>query len=76
MHICILLTDHFGINPNEFLQLAGWPVLKAFDVNSLTDETLPIEAIEVARSVARISDPGTRKEVAEAVQILLWKYFD
>jgi hypothetical protein len=76
MHICILLADHFRINPNEFLQLAGWPVLKAFSVNSLSDEKLPIESIEVARSVARITDPGTRKEVAEAVLTLLRKYVD
>ena len=23
MHACILLADHFGVNPNEFLQLAN-----------------------------------------------------
>jgi transcriptional regulator with XRE-family HTH domain len=76
MHVCILLADHFGINPNEFLELAGWPVLKAFEVGSLSDERLPVESIEVAKSVARIADPGTRKEVSEAVLTLLKRYFD
>jgi hypothetical protein len=75
MHICILLADHFGINPNEFLQLAGWPVLKVFDIHTESAENLPPEAVEVALDVARIPDPGTRKEVAEAIRILLKKYF-
>jgi lambda repressor-like predicted transcriptional regulator len=76
MHVCILLADHFGINPNEFLEMAGWPTLKAFNMSSLSDETLPPESVEVAKSLGRISDPGTRKEVAEAIQILLRKYFE
>jgi hypothetical protein len=76
MHVCILLADHFGINPNMFLQMAGWPSLKAFDVSSLSEENLPSESVEIAKSLARISDPGTRKEVAEAIQILLRKYFE
>jgi hypothetical protein len=25
MPVCILLADHWGINPNELLMLAGWP---------------------------------------------------
>lgn len=29
---CILLANYFGINPNEFLQLSGWPTLKVFEV--------------------------------------------
>lgn len=75
MHICILLADHFGVNPNEFLQLAGWPTLKAFDIRSASAENLPSEAVDVAMDVARIPDPGTRKQVAEAIRILLMKYF-
>jgi hypothetical protein len=76
MHICILLADHFGINPNEFLLLAGWPTLKAFDMASLSDENLPIEAMEVAKNMAKIPEPGTRKEVADAILTLLRRYFD
>ena len=76
MHICILMADHFGVNPNEFLQLAGWPVLKAFDIHAASAENLPPEAVEVAMDVARIPDPGTRKQVAEAIRTLLAKYFE
>ena len=74
MHICILLADHFGINPNEFLTLAGWPALKAFDVRSVTQENLPPEAVDVALAVAKIADPGARKEVATAILTLVRKY--
>jgi len=75
MHVCILLADHFGINPNEFLQMAGWPTLRSFEVSSVTTENLPPEATEVAMAVAKISEPGVRKEVTDAVLILLKKYF-
>lgn len=75
MHVCILLADHFGINPNELLELAGWPRLKAFDIQTGSAENLPIEAVDVAFDIAKISDPGVRKEVALAIRTLLKKYF-
>ncbi|WP_322507712.1 helix-turn-helix transcriptional regulator [Anaerolinea sp.] len=73
---CILLADHFGVNPNEFLELAGLPKLKIFDVQDAQTEHLPVEAIEVARDIARIKDPGIRRQVAEAIRTLLAKYFE
>jgi len=75
MTYCILLADYFDINPNEFLQLADWPTLKAFDIQRASAENLPPEAVDVALDIAKIPDPGTRKEVAKAVRILLKKYF-
>jgi transcriptional regulator with XRE-family HTH domain len=75
MHICILLADHFGVNPNEILRLAGWPTLKAFDVNIVDAVNLPPEATEVALAVAKISEPGVRREVTDAILILMKKYF-
>lgn len=76
MHVCILLADHFGINPNELLILAGWPTLKAFDIHTESAENLPPEAVEVAKEIARIPNPGTRKTVAEAILTLVKKYFE
>jgi hypothetical protein len=76
MHVCILLADHFGINPNEMLQLAGWPTLKAFDIHTESAENLPPEAVDVAKEIARIPNPGTRKTVAEAILTLVRKYLD
>ena len=49
MHICILLADHFGVNPNEILRLAGWPTLKAFDVSIVDVVNLPPETNELVR---------------------------
>ena len=73
---CILLADHYGVNPNEFLELAGWPLLKAFNVRSAGSEMLPPEAVEVALALAKIINPGTRKEVAQAILTLVRKYFE
>lgn len=76
MHICILMADHFDVNPNEFLELAGWPTLKAFDIRTASAENLPAEAVDVAVEIARIPNPGTRKAVAEAILTLVKKYFE
>lgn len=76
MTYCILLADYFDINPNELLQLADWPTLNAFDIARASAENLPPEAVDVALDIAKIPDPGTRKEVAKAVRVLLKKYFN
>ena len=76
MHITILLADHFGVNPNEFLELAGWPTLKVFDVSSVDTDNLPPEATEVALAIAKIPDPGTRSVVTDAILTLLNKYLE
>jgi hypothetical protein len=39
MTYCILLADYFGVSPNEFLQLAGWPPLKVFDIKRASIDT-------------------------------------
>jgi hypothetical protein len=72
----ILLADHFGVNPNEFLEMAGWPTLKTFDVQAINSEQLPSEAVEVAVALAKIPNPGTRKEIVSAILILVKKYFE
>ncbi len=74
LHTCILLADHFGVNPNEFLELAGHPRLNVFDVRSVTTERLPTEVVDVALDLARIPNPGTRREVAHAIRTLLKQY--
>ncbi len=76
MTYCILLANYFDINPNEFLQLAGWPTLKVFDIERASVDNLPPEAVDVALDIAKISDPRTRKQVSEAVRVLLKKYFN
>lgn len=73
---CILLADHYGVNPNEFLELAGWPTLKVFDIKKVDSDRLPPEAVDVAIALSRIPDPGIRKQLAAAVTTLLQKYFE
>ena len=73
---CVLLARHFDINANEILELAGWPAMEAFSLSNPDLQNLPPEAASVALDIARIKDPGTRKQVAEAIRTLLAKYFD
>ena len=68
---CILLADHFGVNPNEFLELAGWPTLRVFDVKAIDNQKLPPEVTEVALSLAKIDHPGIRKEISTAILTLV-----
>jgi transcriptional regulator with XRE-family HTH domain len=71
MTYCILLADFFDINPNELLKLAGWPALKVFDIRNVSAASLPPEAVSVALDIARIENPGDRKEMANAIRALL-----
>jgi transcriptional regulator with XRE-family HTH domain len=73
---CILLADHFDLNPNEFLELAGHPALKIFEAKIASTKRLPPEAIEVAIDLAQIPNLGTRKAVAQAIRVLLKQYFE
>jgi transcriptional regulator with XRE-family HTH domain len=73
---CILLANHFDINPNELLDLAGQPTFKAFEIQTASADHLPPEAVDVALRISKIKDPGTRKKVAEAIQVLLQQYFE
>lgn len=68
---CILLADHFRINANEFLALAGWPTLKAFEIQAFNQEQLPSEVVEVAFAFAKVSNPGIRKDMAAAFLTLI-----
>lgn len=73
---CVLMANHFGIDPNEFITLAGWPEIEIFKVKTASAEGLPPEAVEVAMSLAKISDAGLRRQLADAIQLLLSKHFD
>ena len=73
---CILLADHFDLNPNEFLELAGHPPLKVFEVKAANAQRLPREAVDVALVLARISNPRTRKAVSAAILALLQQFFE
>jgi len=71
----IMLADHWEVNPNELLVLADWPAMKVFDTRRPDQMELPPETIEVARALARIDNPGMRREVVQALLTLIEKYF-
>ncbi len=50
--------------------------LKVFDTHTESAAHLPPEAVQVAKEIARIPNPGTRKTVAEAILVLVRKYFE
>lgn len=68
------MVGHFDMNPNESIQMAGWPTLKAFDVGAVDTTILAPEAMEISITVTRISEPGVRGEVTDATLTLLNKY--
>jgi len=70
MPACILLADHFELNPNELLVLAGWPRLKTFDLYQETAADLPPESLQIARDLALIPD-SKRRDAAAVISNLL-----
>lgn len=68
---CILLAQHFGVNPNEMLQAAGYEPIPLFDLSLADPDEYPPEVKAVARALARIAEPERRRAVCEAVRVLL-----
>ena len=65
---CLLLADHFDVNPNELLELAGWPTLRIFDIRDARAMNLPPEVVDVAVRLGRIQNIAHRKRLAKALQ--------
>jgi len=55
---CVLLANHFGVDPNEIITLAGWPEIDVFKVKTVSADGLPPEAVEVALDIAKIAMKG------------------
>jgi len=68
---CILLAQHFGVNPNEMLQAAGYEPIPLFDLSLADSDEYPPEVKAVARALARIEDPERRRAACEAVHVLV-----
>jgi len=73
---CILLADYFDMNPNEMLNLAGWPALKVFSVQTENAEHLSPEAVNVALKISRIKKQAVRQKVAKAISTLAEQYLE
>ncbi|MBK9926330.1 MAG: helix-turn-helix transcriptional regulator [Anaerolineales bacterium] len=72
MIACIMLADYFGVNPNEFLQLAQWPTLQIFDIaHSNREKQLPPEAVDMALDLAEFPNAESRRKVVGAFRTIL-----
>jgi hypothetical protein len=70
----ILLADHFGVTINEFLDLAGLANYARIDIHSVDNKNLPTEAVEAVMTLGKIENPGIRKEISQAILILVEIY--
>jgi hypothetical protein len=66
---CILLASHFGVNPNDLLQLAGHDPLPIFQLPELENRIDP-NIRELAMLLQQIEDPAIRIQVVEALKKL------
>ena len=71
-----LIQFYFDVNPNEMLNLAGWPALKVFSVQTENAEHLPPEAMEAALKISRIKKQSVRQKVAKAISTLAEQYLE
>jgi hypothetical protein len=75
MVACIMLADYFGVNPNEFLQLAQWPTLKVFDIaHSNKKKQVPPEAVDLALDLADFTNAESRRKVVGAFRTILKEF--
>jgi len=70
----VALADHFGVNPNEILQAAGYEPLHFFDRSLIQPGELSPEVKALAAQLQQIKDPTTRRRVIEAMKTLISPY--
>jgi len=67
----ILLANHFGLHPNDLLEMAGYPRLEIFRRATEDPASIPDDLRDLVQDLQAISDLAERKRVVEAVRILL-----
>jgi transcriptional regulator with XRE-family HTH domain len=70
----IALADHFGVNPNELLPLAGYPPMKLFERVAVDPDSLPSDIGGLVEDLQCIPDRAQRRKLVEAVRVLLAGY--
>ncbi|MBN1954740.1 MAG: helix-turn-helix transcriptional regulator [Anaerolineae bacterium] len=68
---CIALADHFGINPNEMLQAAGYDPLHFFDRRLVDKDALPPEVELLVGEILAVEDETLREDMVEALRQVL-----
>lgn len=68
---CIALADHFGLNPNEMLERAGYEPMHFFDRSLVDPEAMPPDVLELSRYLRRIRPYGRRRQLCRVIRELL-----
>jgi len=71
---CVALADHFGVNPNDLLQAAGYEPLHFFNRPSTKPGEMSPEIRELAAQLQQIKDPVARRRVMEVIETLVNAY--
>jgi len=64
---CIALSDHFGINPNEMLEAAGYEPLHFFDRRLVDPNALPPDVETIMGKLLDIEDEAVREEMVKSL---------
>ncbi len=72
---CIALAHVFNIDPNEFLQKAGYEPLAYFDLSLADPNEFSPDVKQVARELMKIEDINVRRRVSESVLQLVRQMF-
>ena len=72
---CIAFAHLFGVDPNEFLQMAGYEPLVYFDLSLADPNEFSPDVKEVAQELMKIEDVNVRRRVSESVLQLVRQMF-
>ncbi|RLC56549.1 MAG: hypothetical protein DRI79_04495 [Chloroflexi bacterium] len=72
----LALADHFGVNPNDLLVLAGYPPMQMFEREPADLNQLSPDVRSVVEDLERIGDPVLRRRLAEAIRLLIGGYLE
>ncbi len=68
---CILLAQHFEVNPNEMLAAAGYEPIALFDLSLTTPGEFPPEVKALAQALTDIPDAGKRRRICTLLGALV-----
>lgn len=68
---CIALADHFDINPNELLKVAGYEPLRFFDRRLVDPDALPPDVEQFVGEIMQLEDEAVRREMVDTLRQVL-----
>jgi hypothetical protein len=74
MQALIVLADHYGVNPNDLLQAAGYRPLLLFERVEVDPDSLSLDVKELVDDLSQIADPVLRRRIVKAVRVLVNGY--